>query len=129
MSASKRKGTAWESAVVDWLRAHGHPYCERRALNGSRDRGDITGIPNVVVEAKNTNRHDFAGAVDEARVEAANARVDIFVAVIKRKGKGDPGEAYAVTTLDVFNRLLLDDPVAIKVLADTIDDAFGDEAA
>lgn len=110
MSASKKKGTAWETAVVEWFRAHGHPYCERRALNGNRDRGDIA-LPGVVLELKNTSRLELAAAVDEARAEAVNAGVDIYAAVIKRRGKGDPGDAYVVTDLRTFNRLLSDEDV------------------
>ena len=50
---SKAKGTAWETAVVDYLRANGHPHAERRALSGNTDRGDIAGVPGVVIECKN----------------------------------------------------------------------------
>jgi hypothetical protein len=37
MSASRRKGTAWESRVVEYLKEHGFPYAERRALCGTSD--------------------------------------------------------------------------------------------
>lgn len=33
MSASKDRGTRWETAVVRWLRDHGFPHAERRALS------------------------------------------------------------------------------------------------
>lgn len=47
MSASKRKGTSFETAVVGYLRdEHGLPV-ERRALRGTRDCGDITGLPRL----------------------------------------------------------------------------------
>jgi hypothetical protein len=106
VTASKKRGTAFESAVVAWLRANGRPQVERRALNGARDRGDIAGLPNSVLECKATSRLDLAGAVDEARVEAANAGVDLYAAVIKRRGRGDPGDAYVVTDLRTWNRML-----------------------
>ena len=31
---SKQRGTAWETAVVDYMRKHGFPYAERRVTNG-----------------------------------------------------------------------------------------------
>lgn len=108
MSASKRKGTLFESAVVEWLRAHGHPYAERRALRGGRDAGDIAGLPGVVLELKSCNRIELAAWMDEARQEAANAGVELFAVIAKRRGKGDPGDAYVITDLATFNLLLAD---------------------
>lgn len=49
MSASKRKGTSWESAIVQFLKENGVAHAERRALAGNADRGDIAGIPGVVI--------------------------------------------------------------------------------
>lgn len=105
MSASKRKGTAAESAVVAWLQAHGFPYAERRALAGNTDRGDIAGIPGVALEVKNVARMALAEWVDEARKEGANAKAPVWAVVHKRKGKGSPGEWYVTTDLATFARL------------------------
>jgi hypothetical protein len=102
MSASKRKGTAFETLVVDWLRDHGHRWVERRALTGNKDKGD------VVLECKNERSFDLGTWVAEAQAEAANAGVHIWAVVAKRRMKGDAGEQYVITTLDVFNRLLID---------------------
>ncbi len=52
MSKSKQKGTAAETAVVKYLKANGFPKAERRALQGSLDKGDISGIDDVVLEVK-----------------------------------------------------------------------------
>lgn len=101
-----KKGAKFEADVVAWLREHGWPYAERRVQGGSRDRGDIAGMPGVVLELKNCNRVELATWVDEARQEAANAGVDVWAVVAKRKGKADPGEAYVVCDLATFNRLL-----------------------
>lgn len=105
MSASRRKGTAFESAVVAWLRANGFPAAERRALAGALDRGDIAGVTGWAIECKATRTIDLAAAIDEARVEAANAGVDRYVAVIKRRGK-PVGQAYVVMPLENFGDLL-----------------------
>ena len=48
MSASKSKGTAWETAIVRFLKDRGWPNAERRALGGANDRGDIAGVVGVV---------------------------------------------------------------------------------
>jgi hypothetical protein len=50
MNKSKIKGTAYETAVVRHLNDNGFPYAERRALAGNLDKGDIAGIPSVVME-------------------------------------------------------------------------------
>ena len=41
---SIRKGTGFEVAVVDYLKAHGFPHAERRAQRGVNDAGDISGV-------------------------------------------------------------------------------------
>ncbi len=54
MSRNKQKGTAFETLVVRWLAENGFPYAERRALAGTHDCGDVTGIPGLVIECKTT---------------------------------------------------------------------------
>lgn len=106
MSASKRKGTAWESAIVDYLRANGAPHAERRALAGARDRGDIAGIPGVVVEAKSAARVELAAWLDEAEAERANDHADLAVVWHKRRGKTSPGAGFVTMSGDTLMRLL-----------------------
>lgn len=95
MSASKRKGTAWETAVVDYLRQAGHPHVERRALAGASDRGDIAGIPGVVIECKNAKAVTLAKWTDELTREKANDHATHAVLVVKRRGR-PVADAYAV---------------------------------
>ena len=66
---ARGKGTHAETQVVNYLIDHGWPHAERRALNGSRDRGDVAGIPGVVVEVKNAARQCLAEWIDEAVLE------------------------------------------------------------
>jgi hypothetical protein len=94
MSASKRKGTAWESAIVDYLRANGVPHAERRAQNGAKDRGDIAGVPGVVFEAKSAARVELGPWLLEAEAERANDGADLAVVWHKRRGKTSAGDAY-----------------------------------
>ena len=106
MSAERAKGTAWESAIVDFLTRHGFPHAERRALNGINDKGDIAGIPGVVVEVKNHASLNLAGWVDEALAEQGNDGADYGIVVHKRRGKGSAGDWYATCTVAQMARLL-----------------------
>lgn len=108
MSKSKRKGTAWESAVVDYLRTHGAPHAERRALNGTKDRGDIAGVPGVVIEAKSAARVELAAWLDEAEQERDNDKANIGVVWFKRRGRTNPGAAFVLMSGDTLVQLLTD---------------------
>jgi hypothetical protein len=87
-------GTFAESAVVRFLRANGFPAAERRALHGSLDQGDVTGIPLVCVEIKGGNAAKTASDLQvtawlhETETERVNARADIGVLVLQRAGFG-----------------------------------------
>jgi hypothetical protein len=103
---SKQRGTAAESAVVGYLQRHGHPFAERRVLHGSKDLGDITGIPGAVIEIKDCVKLDLAGWTAEAKIEAANAGVPIYATWFKKRGTTDPGEWYVVMPGSVFVKLI-----------------------
>lgn len=106
MNPSKRRGTAWESAIVDYAQANGAPHAERRALNGAKDRGDVAGIPSVVIEAKDEAKHDLAGWANETERERINDGAAIGLTWIKRRGKASPGEGYVLMRGDIAWRLL-----------------------
>lgn len=106
MNRSKQIGTAWERTVVEYLNANGAPYAERRALAGTLDKGDITGLgPDIVLECKAHKAMDLAGWVDELTVEMRNARASVGAVVHKRRGK-NVARAYATLDLETFCRLL-----------------------
>lgn len=98
MSRSTRAGTAAERAVVAYLQAHGHPHAERAPRWGAKDRGDVLGIPDVVVEVKAERALDLAAALTEAKTEAGNAGARGYLAVLKRRQR-PPAEWYAVLPL------------------------------
>jgi ATP:corrinoid adenosyltransferase len=108
MSASKKKGTGWETAVVQFLKENGVPHAERRALNGTKDRGDIAGIPGVVIECKNERAVALAAYADETAAEAANDSAPIGLAWIKRRGKASPASGYVLLDGNTLIRLLAD---------------------
>jgi Holliday junction resolvase len=49
VSASKRKGSTFERAVVEYLADHGFPQAERRVSNGTKDRGDVAGVAGWIL--------------------------------------------------------------------------------
>lgn len=87
-------GTRFETVVVNYLRIHGFPHAERRALAGVLDRGDITGTPGIAWECKaGAAAHTASDLVvttwladTERERRAANA--DVGVLVIARRGVG-----------------------------------------
>jgi hypothetical protein len=105
-SKSKAKGSAWERAIVDYLRAVGWPFAERRLAGSSKDRGDIAGVVGVVIEAKNTARLTLADWLDEADLERANDNAWLGVVWHKRRGKASAADGYVTMTGAQFTALL-----------------------
>ncbi|MGI5178656.1 hypothetical protein ACQEVZ_20200 [Dactylosporangium sp. CA-152071] len=97
MSAARKKGTSWETAIVTFLRSVGVPHAERRALAGNLDRGDIAGVPGIVFEAKSGALH-LAAWIAEAETERRNDGADFGIVWAKRPGKTSPGDGYAILT-------------------------------
>lgn len=108
MSKAKAKGTAAETAVVRYLREHGFPYAERRALHGTVDKGDITGCGPIVFEIKNHAKMDLAGWVKELEVEMDNATAATGSVIAKKRGTTDVGDWYAIMPTWVLVQLLKD---------------------
>lgn len=106
MSASKKKGTTAETAVVNYLQTAGFTQAERRTLNGAKDRGDIAGIPGVVIEVKNCSRQELGAWVTEAERERDNDRAQLGVVWHKRRGKGHPADWFVTMSGSQFAALL-----------------------
>jgi hypothetical protein len=87
MSKSKQKGTLAETAVVELLRKV-WPTVERRALAGINDKGDIAGIPKIVIEVKNQKSYKISEWLKETAIEKTNAKADYGILVIKPNGVG-----------------------------------------
>lgn len=93
-----KKGPHWEAKIVAYLRANGVPHAERRVMGGLADRGDIAGIPSVVIEAKNAAALALASWVDEAEDERLNDGAELAVVWHHRRGKASPGDGYVTMT-------------------------------
>lgn len=105
-SVHKAKGSAWERAIVDHLRATGWPHAERRLAGAAKDRGDIAGVVGVVIEAKNTARAELAAWLEEAELERANDGAWLGVVWHKRRGRAAAADGYVTMTGRQFTELL-----------------------
>lgn len=102
----KIRGTAWETQVVHALKRAGWFHAERRALHGNVDKGDVAGIPGVVVEAKDCKSLTLGPWLKEAHAERDNANADIGVVWAKRRGHLTAEEGFVLMDGDTFMRLL-----------------------
>lgn len=103
---SKRKGSAWELAIAKYLVEQGWVHAERRIAGATVDKGDIYGIIGCVIEAKNEKKITLSEYMKEVEVETANAKARTGVAIIKRKGYTNVGNAYAVMPVHMWVALM-----------------------
>lgn len=101
---SKAKGTRMETQVVEYLTHHGVP-CERRALAGAQDKGDIAGVPGWVLEVKNHRSMALANWCTEAERERLAAAEGYWAVIHKRYRRGI-ADAYVTVSLETFAKLL-----------------------
>ncbi|WP_432157808.1 hypothetical protein [Streptomyces sp. bgisy153] len=105
---SKQKGTAWESALVAYLREHHDPGVHRNVQMGARDIGDLAGYYLHAVEAKAEKTITLADYIAQANREAIHAGQPFGCAVVKRRMKG-VADGYVVrdvrTDVRLINRL------------------------
>lgn len=120
VNAPRRKGTRAETAFVAWMHAQGETQVERHALHGSRDLGDITGIPSHVVSVKfvgSGKPMTLSGWVNDLEVMKANVNrrtpeleLPSGIIVVRRPGYPDVGDWYAVQRVadwwDLFKEVL-----------------------
>lgn len=106
MNRSKAKGTLFESAVVKALRDAGWVHAERRALNGAADRGDVAGLPGVVIEVKNHKSMSLPEWWREALQEKENDGAELAVLWVKRTGYTPAEKGWVVMDGDMFIKCL-----------------------
>ncbi|BBY35886.1 hypothetical protein MMAN_58020 [Mycobacterium mantenii] len=102
--SAKQAGTRFETAIAQALAdALDDDRIERRSRNGSRDRGDISGVrlhgQRVVLECKDAARLCLPEWTAEARIEAGNDDALVGLVVHKRHGVGDPMCQWVTCTL------------------------------
>lgn len=102
----KAKGTAWETAVVNYLISEGID-ARRVVQTGRADQGDIHAGGAWCIEAKDHKAHDFPGYIRQANSEATNAKLSYGVAVVKKR-RDNVKNAYVVLDLETFARWVRD---------------------
>lgn len=103
---SKTKGREWETAIVAYLITHGVPYAERRRLAGANDKGDIAGLPGVVIEAKNERTYKLPQWLREAEEETVNAGAELGVVWAKQNGKTAAENGFIIMSPSTLMHLL-----------------------
>lgn len=96
----KQKGTAAETAVVQWAKKHEFYQAERLALYGTLDRGDVRIASGVMAQVKDGYTKDrkeptdfqIDGWLKETEKQRQRGEFEIALLVHKRFGKGDPDE-------------------------------------
>jgi hypothetical protein len=83
---------------VEFLKAHGWPHVERRALAGAKDRGDIAGLPGIVCEVKNAKTITLGTWLAELLTEIDNDGADLGWLIVKKRGTTNPADWYWITT-------------------------------
>ncbi len=94
-SPQKRKGHAAELAVVKWLRAWGI-QADRIQAGTHKDKGDISGIPGVVIEVKDRKQHNWGEYFNQLYEQMLNANAFHGVIIVKRAGQTDVADWMAV---------------------------------
>jgi hypothetical protein len=105
-NTNKARGSAFETDVVNVLRAYGHIHAARTLAGGREDRGDIQGVNDLVIQAKRHKEYNFGPWLDEARAQAVNGHTNNYMVVAKRRGVSDPAESFAVMPLRQMAKLL-----------------------
>lgn len=87
MSDNKDKGTRAETAVVRYAIECGWAHAERRALSGTGDRGDITGIIGVCIQVKDVADPKFPKWFKDTLEQAERCNGAIPVLIHKKRMK------------------------------------------
>lgn len=111
-SSAKKAGSSFESVIAEFLAFRlADDRIERRTKNGTKDRGDITGVKTVrggrvVIECKNVRTMALPAWIREAEIERGNDDALVGVVAHKKHGSGNPADQLVTMTLETFARLL-----------------------
>lgn len=109
MSAAKAKGTAAETAIVNYLN-NNDIHAVRNPPQGIKDKGDINIHPYpVIIEVKNHRKLNLSDWLDQAINEKRNAEAKIGVVWHKRIMRGSPADWFVTLTGEDFIKLLKGD--------------------
>lgn len=99
----KHRGRQTEHLIAEYLRERGWPYAE--AVGAGRSGADITGTPDIAVEAKARRGFNLGAAMKQAE---GNAEGRLPFAILRLDGQGPAviGAWPVVIRLDHFTALL-----------------------
>lgn len=102
----KDRGTRAETAVVDWLHTLGYDSARRLPPAGRHDVGDIS-IPELGchLEIKDCQQLTPSQWLAETAAESRHADRPVYL-IAKRRGRGNPGDWYAIMPASHLIRLL-----------------------
>lgn len=106
VSASKSKGTKWETAVKEWLNRRGWRGVARHPQHGARDVGDLSGIPQLVIQCKNERTYTWGPYLRELQEQIRNADASAGVLVVHRMNQASVEEALFVMDAESFACML-----------------------
>lgn len=103
-ASAKAAGTRHESAIAAYLAEHVDDRIERRAKNGAKDRGDLSGMRvhggRLVGECKDYGGQLKPGTwLTEAEIERGNDDALASFVIAKRRGIADPGAQIVLMTV------------------------------
>ncbi len=104
----KAKGSAFENLIAKGLRPHLGQHIGRGVAGATLDKGDISGIPNWVLECKNYTSMPAAisaGLRDLPR-EMLNAGARFGAVIVKRRGTTDWRKQLVVMEMGTFVEVL-----------------------
>lgn len=108
-TTAKAAGKTAERLVVAFLKGRGARHAEARVAGAARDRGDVAGIPGVVIEVKSPGPDapiTLGPWLTETLAERANDNADIGILVVKRRRMTSPADWYWITDGSTMTRLL-----------------------
>ena len=113
-ASAKAAGQRFEAMVVAYLAEQIDDGIERRRLNGSKDRGDVSGWryagQRIVAELKDYGGRLLPGTwLGEVEIERGNDDAGVGLVIAKRRGITDPGEQVVLMTLRDLVALLTGD--------------------
>lgn len=82
----KNKGTAAETAVVNFAKTHGFPDATRKVQKGSKDEGDVDLCAHVILEVKADQSLDYPRFLRETSTERMNSGAAMAACVVKPPG-------------------------------------------
>jgi hypothetical protein len=86
--SSKSKGYRGEAEFVQAAVEEGFPEAGRNgSVYGSKDRGDVHGIPGWVVQVKSVAVAQIPAFIKDAGEQAVNAGVRLYCVALKLRGK------------------------------------------